>query len=202
VTGEEGELLAPTSRGLAKSLDAGLTWQLVPGTLDGTTVSALCRHPTRTGVFFASLFGGIFRSLDYGRTWRSLTVIGERPNDFVALVVLPRHPDWLFALSRSRRLRTDAAAGTKLTQKCPVRLLAETRLSGADGRAVGRLSLLSRIGLDLRTERCNVSNTMPRPAGNPAHAVDPNFLRYLLRGACPVTTVSDAISVRGSSTIF
>jgi photosystem II stability/assembly factor-like uncharacterized protein len=102
VTGKDGELLAATSRGLAKSLDAGLTWQLVPGTLDGTTVSALCRHPTRTGVFFASVFGGIFRSLDYGRTWRSLTVIGERPNDFVALLVLPRHPDWLFVLSRSR----------------------------------------------------------------------------------------------------
>ena len=47
VTTENGDLLAATSRGLAKSHDAGLTWQLVPGTLDGTTVSALCRHPTR-----------------------------------------------------------------------------------------------------------------------------------------------------------
>jgi photosystem II stability/assembly factor-like uncharacterized protein len=101
VTAEGGDLLAATSRGLAKSRDAGLTWQLVPGTLDGTTVSALCSHPTRGGVFFASLFGGIFRSLDYGRTWMPLTVREEHPNDFIALLVLPGHPDWLFALSRN-----------------------------------------------------------------------------------------------------
>jgi photosystem II stability/assembly factor-like uncharacterized protein len=101
VTAESGDLLAATSRGLAKSEDAGLTWQLVPGALDGTTVSALCSHPTRHGVFFASVFGGIFRSQDYGRTWMSLTVSDEHPNDFIALLVLPGHPDWLFALSRN-----------------------------------------------------------------------------------------------------
>jgi len=101
VTAEDGELLAATSRGLAKSKDAGLTWRLVPGALDGTTVSALCSHPTRAGVLFASLFGGVFRSLDYGRTWTSLIVGGEHPNDFIALLVQPEHPDWLFALSRN-----------------------------------------------------------------------------------------------------
>jgi len=101
VTTKGGDLLAATSRGLAKSEDEGMTWQLVPGTLDGTTVSALCSHPTRAGVFFASLFGGIFRSLDYGRTWMPLTVSDEHPNDFIALLVLPGHPDWLFGLSRN-----------------------------------------------------------------------------------------------------
>ena len=101
VTAEGDALLAATSRGLAKSEDAGLTWQLVSGALDGTTVSALCSHPTRAGVFFASLFGGVFRSLDYGHTWTSLIVSGEHPNDFTALLVLPGHPEWLFALSRN-----------------------------------------------------------------------------------------------------
>jgi len=100
VTAEGGDLLAATSRGLAKSEDAGLTWHRVSGVLDGTTVSALCSHPTRHGVFFASVFGGIFRSLDYGRTWTPVTVRGEHPNDFTALRVLPGHPEWLFALSR------------------------------------------------------------------------------------------------------
>jgi len=102
VIAEGGELLAATSRGLAKSQDGGLTWQLLRGTLEGTTVSALCRHPTRPGVLFASLFRGVFRSLDYGRTWTSLTVTDESPNDFIALLVLPGDPDRLFALSRSR----------------------------------------------------------------------------------------------------
>jgi photosystem II stability/assembly factor-like uncharacterized protein len=102
VTTQGAELLAATSRGLARSQDAGLTWQLVPGAFDGTTVSALCGHPARRGVFFASLFGGVFRSLDYGRTWTSVTTSTEHPNDFITLLVLPGHPDSLFALSRSR----------------------------------------------------------------------------------------------------
>jgi photosystem II stability/assembly factor-like uncharacterized protein len=102
VTMENGDLLAATSRGLAKSLDAGLNWELVPGPLNGTTVSALCRHPAWPGVLFASLFGGIFGSRDQGRTWTPLAVSGERPNDFIALLVLPGNPDRLFALSRSR----------------------------------------------------------------------------------------------------
>jgi hypothetical protein len=31
----------------------------------------------------------------------SLTVSDEHPNDFIGLLVLPGHPDWLFALSRN-----------------------------------------------------------------------------------------------------
>ena len=102
VTMEDGDLLAATSRGLARSRNAGSTWQLVPGALDGTTVSALCRHPTRTGVLFASIFTGIFGSSDHGRTWSLLAAGGERPDDFIALLVLPGSPDRLFALSRNR----------------------------------------------------------------------------------------------------
>jgi photosystem II stability/assembly factor-like uncharacterized protein len=106
VQAEGGDLLAASSRGLVKSRDAGLTWKLVSGTLDGTTVSALCSHPSREGVFFASRFGGIFRSLDYGRTWESLSVGDEGPNDFIALLVLPGRPDWLVALSRNHGVYT------------------------------------------------------------------------------------------------
>jgi photosystem II stability/assembly factor-like uncharacterized protein len=102
VATEGAELLAATARGLARSQDAGLTWQLMPGPLSGTTVSALCGHPTRRGVFFASLFGGVYRSLDYGRTWTPVTTSAEHPTDFIKLLVLPGHPDSLFALSRSR----------------------------------------------------------------------------------------------------
>jgi hypothetical protein len=102
VTLEDGDLLAATSRGLARSNNAGLTWQPVPGALDGTTVSALCRHPTRPGILFASLFRGIFGSSDHGRTWSLLASGAERPDDLIALLVLPGNPDRLFALSRNR----------------------------------------------------------------------------------------------------
>jgi photosystem II stability/assembly factor-like uncharacterized protein len=102
VTMEDGDLLAATSRGLGRSNNAGSTWQLVPGALEGTTVGALCRHPARPGVLFASTFTGIFGSRDHGRTWRLLASGVDRPDDFIALLMLPGNPDRLFALSRNR----------------------------------------------------------------------------------------------------
>jgi len=102
VTTEDGGLLAATSRGLAKSHDAGLTWEIEPGTLEGNSVSALCRHPERPGVLFASTSGGVFLSSDGGNTWTSLSAGGEHPDDVIALLVLPGDPDRLLALSRSR----------------------------------------------------------------------------------------------------
>lgn len=102
VPAEGGELLAAASRGLARSDDAGMTWELAPGMFKGTTVSALYRHPIRAGVYFASVFGEIYRSQDYGLHWTPLSANPEHPNDFIALRILPGRTDWLFALSRSR----------------------------------------------------------------------------------------------------
>jgi len=102
VIAEGSDLLAATSRGLARSHNAGVTWQLVAGTLDGSTVSALCRHPTRAGFLFASVFGKIFGSRDGGRSWTPLITGDEQPGDLTALLVLPGNPDRLLALSRSR----------------------------------------------------------------------------------------------------
>ncbi len=95
-------MLAATSRGLAKSRDAGRTWQLEPGTLDGSSISALCRHPSQPGVLFAATFGGIYRSRDRGRTWTPLAAGMGHPDDVITLLVLPGSPDRLLALSRSR----------------------------------------------------------------------------------------------------
>jgi photosystem II stability/assembly factor-like uncharacterized protein len=102
ITTEGGDLLAATSRGLARSRDAGLTWKVEPGTLDGTSLSALSRHPTRPGVLFASTFAGIFLSSDGARTWTRLAQDHECPDDLIALLVLPGSPERLLALSRSR----------------------------------------------------------------------------------------------------
>ncbi len=101
VTTKDGDLLAATSRGLARSQDAGVTWQLVPGRLNGSTVNALYRHPTRSELLFASQYGEIFGSRDQGNTWIPLSASGEGPNDFMELLVLPGTPERLFALSRT-----------------------------------------------------------------------------------------------------
>jgi photosystem II stability/assembly factor-like uncharacterized protein len=99
---EDGDLFAATSRGLAKSRNAGRTWQLEPGMLNGTSISALCRHPILRGVLFASIFGEVLLSSDGARTWTPLSVGTDFPDDVIALLVLPGSPDRLFALSRTR----------------------------------------------------------------------------------------------------
>ena len=115
---DEGSVLAATSRGLARSRDSGVTWQLEPGALAGSTVTALCKHPTRRGVFFAARFGEIFVTRDHARTWTPLMAGDEGPDDLIALLVLPAkvspeevspgNRDRLLALSRSRGVYTIA----------------------------------------------------------------------------------------------
>jgi photosystem II stability/assembly factor-like uncharacterized protein len=127
---DDGSVLAATSRGLARSRDSGMTWQLELGTLAGSTVTALCKHPTRREVFFAARFGEIFVTRDHARTWIPLMAGDEGPDDLIALLVLPAkmlpgpvlpedgspgNRDRLLALSRSRGVYT-IALPTKLEE--------------------------------------------------------------------------------------
>jgi ligand-binding sensor domain-containing protein len=93
--------LAATSRGLMRSDDGEMTWQPVEGTLAGNTVTAICNHPARAGVFFASTFGVIFVSTDEGRSWRLLTE-SDGTAVITELFVAAEIPDKIFALTRNR----------------------------------------------------------------------------------------------------
>ncbi len=42
----------------------------------------------------------------------SLAVSDEHPNDFIELLVLPGHPDWLFALSRNHGVYVPTSPGS------------------------------------------------------------------------------------------
>jgi photosystem II stability/assembly factor-like uncharacterized protein len=97
----DGGLLAATPRGLVRSDDSGQTWQAVTGTLEGSTIRALCSHSTQPGVFFAARYGDIYRSTDDGRSWISLKTGGNAPNDFTSLLVVTGTPDRLLAMSPS-----------------------------------------------------------------------------------------------------
>jgi photosystem II stability/assembly factor-like uncharacterized protein len=58
--------------GVARSVDGGRTFQLLPG-INGQAVKALAVAPSNPDILVAGTIGGVFRSLDGGRTWQRLT---------------------------------------------------------------------------------------------------------------------------------
>jgi len=96
---DKGHLIAATCRGLRRSEDSRATWNPVPGVLDGNTISAIFKHPTRSGVFFASRYGGVFASADDGQTWVPVTS-PDHPPAVRELLVVPGTPDTLYAITR------------------------------------------------------------------------------------------------------
>jgi photosystem II stability/assembly factor-like uncharacterized protein len=101
VTTEDRNLLAATSRGLRWSNDLGMTWRSVPGALEGSTVRAICKHPARAGVLFASQYGRVFRSSNDGRSWTPFSSGDGGAEVITALLVTPGSPDQLLALTPS-----------------------------------------------------------------------------------------------------
>jgi photosystem II stability/assembly factor-like uncharacterized protein len=101
VTTASGGLIAASSQGLKRSDDGGLSWRSPGGELDGSTVSSICTHPTRPGVFFASRFGAMFVSTDDGRSWSRLTAPGDDLPPVKQLLLAPADPYHLLALTHS-----------------------------------------------------------------------------------------------------
>lgn len=94
---ESGSLFAATSSGLIDSQDHGRTWQPVRGGLPGSTVQAICKHPTRPGVLMAAQYDGVYESRDNGKSWarispdeprlsiREMTILPEKANRLLVL---------------------------------------------------------------------------------------------------------------------
>jgi hypothetical protein len=101
VATDHNGFLAATSRGLMRSDVVEKTWRAVPGMLDGSTVTAICKHPTRAGMVFASKFGVIFVSNDEGHSWATLASAEDGTEVIAELLVVPEIPDRVFALTRS-----------------------------------------------------------------------------------------------------
>jgi hypothetical protein len=102
VATDHNGFLAATSRGLMKSSEVEKVWQPLHGILDGSTVTAICKHPTRAGVIFASKFGVIFVSRDEGQSWKILPGGDDGTESVTELLVVPEIPDRIFALTRNR----------------------------------------------------------------------------------------------------
>ena len=106
VATDQGTLLAATSRGLARSENSGATWRAVPGPLDGSTISAICKHPDRSGVIFASRYGDIYGSADDGRSWMRITANEGSLQAIRHLVVAKAIPGAIFAVTHSNGIYT------------------------------------------------------------------------------------------------
>ncbi len=102
VATDHNGFLAATSRGLMNSSEVEKAWQPLHGILDGSTVTAICKHPTRAGVIFASKFGVIFVSRDEGRSWKILPGGDDGTEVVTELLMVPEIPDRIFALTRNR----------------------------------------------------------------------------------------------------
>ncbi len=113
VATDHNGLLAATSRGLMRSDEVEKTWQPLPGLLDGSTVTAICKHPTRAGVLFAAKFGVIFVSKNEGQTWERLTSANDEMEVIKELLVVPEIPDRVFALTRSHGVYSIPIAATE-----------------------------------------------------------------------------------------
>lgn len=95
-------LVAATSQGLKASDDMGVSWRPIAGDLGTDTIQALCRYPRKPEVLFAAKFGGIFRSLDAGRSWKRISPEAWPVVSVRQLAVLPGSPDRLLVLTQQQ----------------------------------------------------------------------------------------------------
>ncbi len=95
-----GDLLAAGSTGLMRSADRGLSWTLVRGGLQASTVSAIALHPAN-GKLFAVQYGSVFESHDRGDSWSKLAGGDSAMGQIRALVVRTRPHDELLVLTQS-----------------------------------------------------------------------------------------------------
>jgi photosystem II stability/assembly factor-like uncharacterized protein len=99
-------LIAGTSSGLIRSDDFGASWEPITWGLGGSSVSAVCQHPTRPHTVFVAQYGVVYESDDGGDNWRRISP--DRKSSAVdletikGLAVLPGSPDRLLALTQSQ----------------------------------------------------------------------------------------------------
>jgi photosystem II stability/assembly factor-like uncharacterized protein len=111
VATDHNGFLAATSRGLLRSSEVDKAWHPLPGMLGGSTVTAICKHPTREGIIFAAQFGVIYISKDDGHSWTNLPGGDGGTEVITELLVVPEIPDRIYALTRNRGVYAISLAG-------------------------------------------------------------------------------------------
>ena len=107
-------LLGPPRPAAAQALDAGLLrelrWRGI-GPYRGGRTKAATGVPGRPGLFYlGAVDGGVWRSIDYGRTWQPLWD-GQDTGSIGAIAVAPSNPDVLYVGSGEGLQRPDLSTG-------------------------------------------------------------------------------------------
>jgi photosystem II stability/assembly factor-like uncharacterized protein len=100
--GHDVAILAATSRGLLRSTDEGAHWQLVTDGVPAATVDSVRFNPEQKLEAFLVQFGTVYRSVDGGESWRSLSNDGLQDAAIHTLWFAPDLPRRIFALTAAR----------------------------------------------------------------------------------------------------
>ncbi len=98
----EVAILAATSRGLLRSADEGAHWKLVTEGVPAATVDSVRFNPEQKLEAFLVQFNTVYRTVDGGETWRSLSSDGLQDAAIHTLWFAPDLPRRIFALSAAR----------------------------------------------------------------------------------------------------
>jgi photosystem II stability/assembly factor-like uncharacterized protein len=120
-------LLAATSLGLRASDDLGISWRSVRGEFFANTIQAICRHPERTEQLFAAKYGGIYMSLDAGRSWGKISPDDWPIHSVKQLTILPGSPDRLMVLTQQQGVWAVSLDSVLLSAARPLSSRSSTR---------------------------------------------------------------------------